>query len=180
MDNFWDLLFQLMKHGTNTLHVLFIFLFSVEWTTDLARTHSSSTTKRFYKQKWLHKRCGDTAFGFVIQCCCMLSQIVASGPHNIYCLFTQPWGRLFVPTLGTLTLYWLHSLLASPPIPTTSCRICIPDEIAVQYDLVAIWCTFKCHKSTLQSYHCPLPCPDCITADNIWKDACTPWPIYCC
>ena len=29
MDNFWDLLFQLMKHGTNTLNVAFIFLFSV-------------------------------------------------------------------------------------------------------------------------------------------------------
>uniref|UniRef100_A0A674ANA9 Fibroblast growth factor receptor n=1 Tax=Salmo trutta TaxID=8032 RepID=A0A674ANA9_SALTR len=29
MDNFWDLLFQLIKHGTNTLHVAFIFLFSV-------------------------------------------------------------------------------------------------------------------------------------------------------
>ena len=29
MENFWDLLFQLMKHGTNTLHVAFIFLFSV-------------------------------------------------------------------------------------------------------------------------------------------------------
>ena len=25
MDNFWDVLFQLMKHGTNTLHVGFIF-----------------------------------------------------------------------------------------------------------------------------------------------------------
>ena len=31
---------------------------------------------------------------------------------------------MFVPTLGTLTLYWLHRLL--------------PDEIAVQYDPVAI------------------------------------------
>jgi hypothetical protein len=26
MEKFWDLLFQLMKHGTNTLHVAFIFL----------------------------------------------------------------------------------------------------------------------------------------------------------
>ena len=25
MGHFWDLLFQLMKHGTNTLHVAFIF-----------------------------------------------------------------------------------------------------------------------------------------------------------
>ncbi|KAK6305215.1 hypothetical protein J4Q44_G00239950 [Coregonus suidteri] len=30
MEHFWDLLFQLMKHGTNTLHVAFIFLFSVD------------------------------------------------------------------------------------------------------------------------------------------------------
>jgi hypothetical protein len=29
MEYFWNLLFQLMKHGTNTLHVAFIFLFSV-------------------------------------------------------------------------------------------------------------------------------------------------------
>jgi hypothetical protein len=29
MDNFWDLIFQLMKHGTDTLHLAFIFLFSV-------------------------------------------------------------------------------------------------------------------------------------------------------
>ena len=29
MEYFWDLLFQLMKHGTNTLHVGFIFLSSV-------------------------------------------------------------------------------------------------------------------------------------------------------
>ena len=29
MEHFWDLLFQLMKHGTNTLHVAFVFLFSV-------------------------------------------------------------------------------------------------------------------------------------------------------
>jgi hypothetical protein len=26
---FWDLLFQLMKHGTNTLHVAFILLFII-------------------------------------------------------------------------------------------------------------------------------------------------------
>ena len=30
MKHFWDLLFQFMKHGTNTLHVAFIFLFSIE------------------------------------------------------------------------------------------------------------------------------------------------------
>jgi hypothetical protein len=29
MEHFWDLLYQLMKHGTNTLHGVFIFLFSV-------------------------------------------------------------------------------------------------------------------------------------------------------
>jgi hypothetical protein len=29
MEHFWDFLFQLMKHGTNTLHVAYIFLFSV-------------------------------------------------------------------------------------------------------------------------------------------------------
>ena len=27
--HFWDIFFQLMKHGTNTLHAEFIFLFSV-------------------------------------------------------------------------------------------------------------------------------------------------------
>ena len=32
MENFWDLLFQLMKHETNTLHVAFIFLFSIDRT----------------------------------------------------------------------------------------------------------------------------------------------------
>jgi hypothetical protein len=30
MEHFWDILFQLMKHGTNTLHVAFIFLLSVD------------------------------------------------------------------------------------------------------------------------------------------------------
>jgi hypothetical protein len=29
MENFWNLSFQLMKHGTNTLHVAFIFVFSI-------------------------------------------------------------------------------------------------------------------------------------------------------
>ena len=29
MDNFCNLLFQLMKHGTYTLHVAFIFMFSI-------------------------------------------------------------------------------------------------------------------------------------------------------
>jgi hypothetical protein len=29
MEHSWDLLFQLMKHGTNTLHVTFILLFIV-------------------------------------------------------------------------------------------------------------------------------------------------------
>ena len=29
MEYFWDLFFQPMKHGTNTSHVAFIFLFSV-------------------------------------------------------------------------------------------------------------------------------------------------------
>ena len=29
MEDFWDLLFQLMKHGTNTLYFVFIFLFSI-------------------------------------------------------------------------------------------------------------------------------------------------------
>ena len=33
MEHFWDLLFQLMKHGPNTLHVPFIFLFSIVRTT---------------------------------------------------------------------------------------------------------------------------------------------------
>jgi hypothetical protein len=31
MDNFCDLLFQLMEHGTNALHVAFMFLFSMRW-----------------------------------------------------------------------------------------------------------------------------------------------------
>ena len=30
MEHFWDILFQLMKYGTNTLHVAFIFLLSVD------------------------------------------------------------------------------------------------------------------------------------------------------
>ena len=29
MEHSWDLLFQLMKHETKTLHVAFIFLFSI-------------------------------------------------------------------------------------------------------------------------------------------------------
>jgi hypothetical protein len=29
MEQLWDILFQLMKHGTNTLHAAFIFLFSL-------------------------------------------------------------------------------------------------------------------------------------------------------
>ena len=31
MHIFWDLLCQLMQHGTNTLHVAFIFLFNIVW-----------------------------------------------------------------------------------------------------------------------------------------------------
>ena len=31
MEHFWDLLFQLMKHGIKTVHVEFIFLFRVEY-----------------------------------------------------------------------------------------------------------------------------------------------------
>ena len=27
IEHFWDLLFQFMKHGTNTLHVVFIYFF---------------------------------------------------------------------------------------------------------------------------------------------------------
>ena len=33
MEHFWDLLFQLMKHGTNTLYVAFIFSLSVVYQT---------------------------------------------------------------------------------------------------------------------------------------------------
>jgi hypothetical protein len=32
MEHFCDLLLQLMKHGTNTLHVVFIFLYSIDVT----------------------------------------------------------------------------------------------------------------------------------------------------
>ena len=31
MEHFLDFLFQLMKHGTKTLHIVFIFLFSVDF-----------------------------------------------------------------------------------------------------------------------------------------------------
>ena len=31
MEHFWDIMFQLINHGTNTLHVAFIFLFSVDY-----------------------------------------------------------------------------------------------------------------------------------------------------
>ena len=37
LEHFWDILFQFMKHGTNTLHVAFIFMFSVHGTTTLVR-----------------------------------------------------------------------------------------------------------------------------------------------
>jgi hypothetical protein len=30
LEHFWDLLRNLMKHGTNILHVAFIFLFSIQ------------------------------------------------------------------------------------------------------------------------------------------------------
>ena len=44
---------------------------------------------------------------------------------------------MFVPTLGTLTLYWLHRFLASHPILTSFAGFVfmLPDEIAVQYDV---------------------------------------------
>ena len=29
MEHFWDLLLQLMKHGTNPLHVVFLYLFNI-------------------------------------------------------------------------------------------------------------------------------------------------------
>lgn len=31
MENLWDLLFQLMIHGTNTLHVVFLFFFRIDY-----------------------------------------------------------------------------------------------------------------------------------------------------
>jgi hypothetical protein len=40
---FWDLLFQLMKHWTNTLHVAFIFLFSVHCETGYSRDHCAKS-----------------------------------------------------------------------------------------------------------------------------------------
>jgi hypothetical protein len=68
---------------------------------------------------------------------------------------------------------------ASHPILTTSHRLCVH---------VTWWicCTISnahsnvIQKSTHQSSPCPQLCLDCITADDIWKCACTPWPIYCC
>jgi hypothetical protein len=31
IEHFWDLLFKLMKHGTDTLHVAFLFLYSMDY-----------------------------------------------------------------------------------------------------------------------------------------------------
>ena len=31
IEHFWDILFQLMKHGANTLHAALIFLFNVQF-----------------------------------------------------------------------------------------------------------------------------------------------------
>ena len=54
MEHFWDLLFQLVKHGTNTLHVAFIFLFRemnlFSIVVGLARERDYSKLKHFYFQ----------------------------------------------------------------------------------------------------------------------------------
>ena len=49
MENVWDLLFQLMKHGTNILHVAFTFLFSVE-----SKDTQAKILEQYSKQrKWV-------------------------------------------------------------------------------------------------------------------------------
>jgi hypothetical protein len=59
MGHSWDLLLQLRKHGTNTSHVAFIFLFSVDafmahFTWALSKTNEGANLKRggvIYRQK---------------------------------------------------------------------------------------------------------------------------------
>ena len=51
MEHFWDILVQVMKHGTNTLHVVFIFLFSIKETETHVQPNITFTTsfpKRFF------------------------------------------------------------------------------------------------------------------------------------
>ena len=43
MEHFWNLLFQLMKHGTNTLHV--VFLFSILWCVQIMKDPDESQSK---------------------------------------------------------------------------------------------------------------------------------------
>ena len=45
MDIFWDILFQLMKHGTNPLHVAFIFLFVIDHHTSNGKIKKCFSTK---------------------------------------------------------------------------------------------------------------------------------------
>ena len=65
--------------------------------------------------------------------------------------FTQPWDRLFVPTLGTLTLYWLHGLLASHPIRTMSLRLCIH---VTWWNCCIIWSFSSNAHSNVINQHC--------------------------
>ena len=80
MDNFWDLLFQLMKHGTNTLHVAFIFLFSVgivgsrqgHYRLQLVINHLLNTL--IIRLKWVY--IAYTYMHLLIHC-----------PYRIFCIF---------------------------------------------------------------------------------------------
>lgn len=88
------------------------------------------------------------------------------------CLFTQPWDRLCL--LGTQTLGLpSYSNHLSPAFYSCYLMKLLNNMILLPSN------AHSNVKSTLQSSPCPLPCPDYITADDIWKCASTPWPIYC-
>jgi hypothetical protein len=52
MEHFWDLLFKLMKHGTSTLHVVFIFLFIIDDITKMTagERHVPSTNPLYHTE----------------------------------------------------------------------------------------------------------------------------------
>ena len=80
--------------------------------------------------------------------------------------FTHPWDKLcFFPHSGlsiSYTDFWPPTLFEPPP---TGFVFMLPDEIAAQYDVVAIWCTFKCHKK--------------INTAELSLSSALPWLYYC-
>ena len=121
MEHFWDLLFQLMKHGTNTLHVAFIFLFSILSSRSCIVTYSVETGQGELTVKRLRKQaCNENKhIGLTIYC-----RLNRSNVHKwlFYEIFTQ---RVYCFLIGSIkvsvsTLNFIQLQLDHPVTRTSS------------------------------------------------------------